>query len=333
MKRRALLWRLAISVGVTIVLLTGLANTITNPVAMDTLKYSAEFTDVSGLHLDADARVRGVRVGKVGSIELARRHGQNIAVVDFTLDKRYGIVSTTRLAVKFQALTGVRYLDVVKPAERYSTADLVTNVPAAMTQPSFDITALFNGLQPVIATLSPEDLNTFTENVANFLSGDGDGLAPVLGSIRKLTRLLSDRQQVVTTLMTNLADVAKGIDGQSGNLIQIIKYFRRPITSALTVLDEFRKSHLYGPDFTDPVLRLLNNAGFRPGVNVDEALDRAFSNLDNFFDAFKLVPVMWENVPSPEQDGAPQPCSRGRAQLPETMDVLLNGRRVVLCNR
>ena len=36
-----------------------------------------------------------------------------------------------------------------------------------MTQPSFDITALFNGLQPVIATLSPDDINTFAENAGN----------------------------------------------------------------------------------------------------------------------------------------------------------------------
>jgi phospholipid/cholesterol/gamma-HCH transport system substrate-binding protein len=63
-------------------------------------------------------------------------------------------------------------------------------------------------------------------------------------------------------------------------------------------------------------------------------LDRAFSNLDRFFDAFKLVPVIDGNIPPPGQDGtAVEPCSRGNFQLPETMDVLLNGRRVVLCNR
>jgi phospholipid/cholesterol/gamma-HCH transport system substrate-binding protein len=98
-------------------------------------------------------------------------------------------------------------------------------------------------------------------------------------------------------------------------------------------LDEFRKDLLY-KDFLDPVIRLLHSAGFKPGTNVDEALDRAFSNLDRFFDAFKLVPVIDGNIPPPGDDGTPvEPCSRGNFQLPETMDVLLNGRRVVLCNR
>ena len=107
-----------------------------------------------------------------------------------------------------------------------------------------------------------------------------------------------------------------------------------PVDAALTILDEFRKDFLYGNDFFDPVVRLLNNAGTQAGINIDEALDRAFSNLDNFFDAFKLVPVINENIPPPADNGdAVEPCSRGRFQLPETMDVLLNGQRVVLCNR
>ena len=43
-------------------------------------------------------------------------------------------------------------------------------------------------------------------------------------------------------------------------------------------------------------------------------------------------PVIWDNIPPPE-DGVPVPCSHGRAQLPEAMDVLLQGQRVVLCKK
>ena len=50
---------------VSIVLLIGIANVITQPVAFSTRTYHAEFTDVSGLHEKDDVRVRGVRVGKV----------------------------------------------------------------------------------------------------------------------------------------------------------------------------------------------------------------------------------------------------------------------------
>lgn len=210
----------------------------------------------------------------------------------------------------------------------------MTQIPTSMTQPSFDVTALFNGLQPVLATLSPDEINTFTANAASFLTGDGSGLAPLLDSIRKLTEFVADRQQVVSTLMNNLNGLAESIGGTSQKFIHLIDLVNQPIDEVNAILDEFRKDFLYSKDFFDPVTRLLHNVGFRNGVNVDQAMDRAFSNLDNFFDAFKLVPVINENIPPPEPDGAAvEPCTRGNFQLPETMDVLLNGRRVVLCNR
>jgi phospholipid/cholesterol/gamma-HCH transport system substrate-binding protein len=334
MKPIAALWRMSLAIAISVVLFVLLMNTLTNPVAIGTRTYTAEYTDASGLHPDGDVRVRGVRVGKVESVDLVRRNGQNVAQVRFTLDQKYGVVGVTRLAIKFQALTGVRYMDVTNPAEGYRAADLVTEIPTSMTQPSFDVTALFNGLQPVLATLSPDEINTFTANAASFLTGDGSGLAPLLDSIRRLTEFVSDRQQVVATLINNLSGIADAIGGTSEKFIHIIDLANQPIDAVIGILDEFRKDLLYSKDFFDPIARLLHNAGFRNGINVDDALDRAFSNLDNFFDAFKLVPVINENIPPPGNDGtAIEPCSRGNFQLPETMDVLLNGQRVVLCNR
>jgi len=333
MKFRSSLWRLGLSIAFTVGLIILLSNTLTNPVAVNTRTYTAEFTDASGLHPDGDVRVRGVRVGKIESVALARRDGQNVAQVKLTLDRKYGVVAITRLAIKFQALTGVRYVDVTNAAEGYRESDLVTQVPTTMTQPSFDVTALFNGLQPVLATLSPAEINTFTANAASFLTGDGSGLAPLLASVNRLTAFVSDRQQVVSTLIRNLSEAGDALGGTSAKFIHVIDLVNTPVDKALSILDEFRKDLLY-KDFFDPVIRLLHSAGFKPGTNVDEALDRAFSNLDLFFDAFKLVPVIDGNIPPPGEDGTPvEPCSRGNFQLPETMDVLLNGRRVVLCNR
>ncbi|BBY71367.1 MULTISPECIES: MlaD family protein [Mycobacterium avium complex (MAC)] len=334
MKPLAATWRIGVALALAVVLFILLANTLTNPVAVDTRAYTADFTDASGLHPDGDVRVRGVRVGKVKSVDLARINGQNVARVQMTLDQKYGVVGITRLAIKFQALTGVRYIDVTNPAEGYRTGDVVTQIPTSMTQPSFDVTALFNGLQPVLATLSPEEINTFTANAASFLTGDGSGLKPLLDSIRRLTEFVSERQQVVATLIQNLSNISKGIGGTSDKFIHLVDLANQPIDGALTILDEFRKDLVYSKDFFDPTIRLLHNAGFRNGVNIDEAFDRAFSNLDNFFDAFKLVPVINENIPPPGNEGTEiEPCSRGNFQLPETMDVLLNGQRVVLCNR
>lgn len=333
MKARAAWWRLAISGVVAVVLFILLVNVITQPVATETRSYTAEFTDASGLHKDADVRVRGVRVGKVTGIELKRRDGQSVASVAYTLDKRYAVTADTRLAIKYQALTGLRYVDVIGPSESYSSAVLVTDAPTTMTSPSFDITSLFNGLQPVIATLSPEEVNTFTANAATFLSGDGRGLEPLLESIHRLAGFVANRQEVVATLMRNLSALAASMKGHSQDLLQIIRWVNRPLDGALSVLDEFRKAQLTGPEFMSPLVRMLDNLGLKPGIDVDTALDKAFTNFDDFIDATKLVPVMWDNIQPPPQVGSPEPCSHGRFELPAMMDVLVNGQKVVLCNR
>ncbi|CPS43603.1 MlaD family protein [Mycobacteroides abscessus] len=333
-KPRAALWRFVVAAAIAAIIFVLIVNVLRQPVAAETRSYTAEFTDVSGLHIDADVRVRGVRVGKVKELRLVRRAGQSIAEVDLSLDRRYAVVPATRLSIKYQALTGLRYLNVANPAEQSSGDDLVTHIPLSMTVPSFDITTLFNGLQPVLATLSPKDIDTFTENAASFLQGDGGGLGPMLESIHKLTEFTADRQQVIATLMNNLSGIAGTLGGHSKDLVQVLDWLNRPIDSALTVLDEFRKSQLYGPAFTSEVVRLLHNAGFVPGkADMDKGIDRAITVFDDNSDAFKRVPVFWDNVEPPPDPGQPVPCSRGRAQLPQSMDVLLNGQRVILCNR
>ncbi|BBY62670.1 MlaD family protein [Mycolicibacterium helvum] len=334
MKPVAALWRLAISGVIATLLIILVINVISQPVDAKLKGYTADFTDVSGLRSGADVRVRGVRVGKVESIELQRRGGQSVAEVALTLDTNFRIGSDTRLAVKYQALTGLRYVDVQNPAEGATPATLTdSHIPTSMTQPSFDITRLFNGLQPVLATLSPEDLNVFTANVDNFLSGDGSGLGPVLESVNTLTRFLADRQQVVATLLKNLQSVATAMSGHSRDFIHVVELVNKPIDASLSVLDEFRKSQIYGPDFTRSVGQLLDNAGLKPGIDVDKAIDKAITNFDDVMDAVKMVPVVWDNIPPPAQEGTPLACSQGRAELPLPVDVLINGQKVVLCKQ
>lgn len=62
MKPLAATWRLGLAIALAVVLFVLLANTLTNPVAVQTRTYTADFTDSSGLHPDGDVRVRGVRV-------------------------------------------------------------------------------------------------------------------------------------------------------------------------------------------------------------------------------------------------------------------------------
>ena len=327
-------WRLALSAALAVVLLILVANAISQPVASQQHTYVADFTDVSGLHTGSDVRVRGVRVGKVDSLNLQHRAGQSIAEVTFRMDARYGIEARSTLAVRYQALTGMRYVDVVDAIDTPPPGVAMRHIPTSMTRPSFDVTRLFNGLQPVLTTLQPEDLNTFTANVDNFLAGDGTGLRPVLESMQNLSQFLGDRQEIVATMFGNFRALAVSMRGHSKDFIQVMDWSTRVLDGTLTILDEIRKDAIYGPDFVAATIQLFDNIGFTDAtVDIDDGLDTAFTNLDDFISAFKLTPAMWDNIPAIGQPGVPVECSKGRAELPLPVDVLLNGQRVVLCNQ
>ncbi|MFX0578495.1 MCE family protein [Nocardia nepalensis] len=188
-------------------------------------------------------------------------------------------------------------------------------------------------MQPVLETLSPDEINTFTNTVSTVFEGDGSGLAPMLDGINRLTRYASDRQQIIGRLMDNLATVADTLGGKSPQVIQILKYLNRPLDAALSVLDEFRKSKLYGPEFTGTVVHLLDNIGLGRDTNVDQLLSKAFTSAGAAANALRALPTVLDGLSAtPRQaDGSPTGCTNGQADLPLPVKVLLNGQKVILC--
>ncbi|MVU80729.1 MCE family protein [Nocardia sp. ET3-3] len=306
---------------------------IKNPVNGETHGYRAEFTDVSGLHVNGDVRIKGVRVGKIQSIALVRRDGKSIADVGFSLEKPYRLTDNTVLAVKYQSLTGIRYMDLQQPSEGGHPTD---HLDTAMTRPSFDITQLFNGLQPVLNTMSTDEINAFTQNAISLLQGDGTGLTPMLDSVQKLADLAHDREQVISTLTANLSRISDSMGGKSPQVMDFLKSVSFPIAKAMTVLNEFQKTATFGPEFLTPVYRLITELGLSPDLDIDKLLSQAFASVPAAADALRLLPVAFAGMQVPQlssaQSGA-MTCSNGVAQLPTEVNVLLNGSEVVVCNQ
>ncbi|WP_082938118.1 MULTISPECIES: MlaD family protein [Gordonia] len=305
-------------------------NAIKNPTESPTNGVSADFTDVSGLRPNADVRVRGVRVGKVTDVQLSQSGTRSSATVDFTIDSSHHLTDRSRVAVKYANLSGVRYLDVI---DGEGSGRRVDHVPADRTVPSFDITTLFNGLQPALRTLSPADINTFTSNALTLLQGDGSGLKPLLASVDKLSRYATDRQQVVSTLVANLSRISDTLGGKSPQIIEFLRDVERPIDSAMSVLDEFEKADRYGPKLMGNINQILAGLGIEPTTDIDALLSEAFPSIDNLQKSMGLLPTVAAAMQSASAaPAADRQCSRGQAELPGIVRVLMNGSGVVVCN-
>jgi phospholipid/cholesterol/gamma-HCH transport system substrate-binding protein len=316
---------------VTVLLFTITINAIRNPVSDATVSYTADFTDVSGLHVDGDVRTKGVLIGKVKSIDLIRRNGQSVAKVGIALKKPYRLTEDTVLAVKYQNLTGIRYLDMTQPAD---TGKTVAHLSTTMTKPSFDITQLFNGLQPVLTTMSTDEINAFTQNAISLLQGDGGGLAPILDSVQKLGDYAHDREQVIATLIANLNRLSDTMGGKSPELIDFLHSMSIPVGRAMSVLDEFTKAAAFGPGFTGPIDRMLVDLGLSPELDVDKLMNSAFPSLSAAADSLRLLPNAFAGLqlPALKADHGSVSCTNGVAQLPADVQILLSGSEVTVCN-
>ncbi|WP_026919039.1 MlaD family protein [Gordonia shandongensis] len=332
---RTSLWallKIAIAAAIAAILMIIVLNASTRPVRSTTHTYTADFSDVSGLRVNGDVRLRGVQVGKVSEIELRRSSAPGtptVAHVTFTLDEEYGITDATRLAVKYQNLTGLRYIDVTGIGEGRT----VSHVGLSHTTPSFDITELFNGLQPVLNTLSTEEINEVSQNAITLLQGDGGGLTPLLDSIERLGDYASNREQVISVLVENLARISDTLGGRADSIVAILHSVEIPVDSAISVIDEFTKTSILGPAFMGPVAEIVRGLGLSGDMDIDKMISSAFGSIDRFAASVRLMPVAFDAMQSQQVRVGPRACSKGAAPLPDDVKLFLDQRLVTICRK
>lgn len=313
----------------TVVLFILVVNAMRNPVGDETRDYSADFTDVSGLHVNGDVRLKGLRIGKVTGIDLMDGDaGSAFARVRFSMEDGYDLTEQSRLAIKYQNLTGVRYVELIEPDD---DGPRVSHLGVDSTDPSYDITELFNGLAPVLSTMRTDEVNEFSRNALMLIEGDGRGLAPMLESTERLASYAEDRQEVISTLTANLAGISETLGGRSGHVMDFIHAVNVPISNALAVIDEFPKTASFGPTFLEPIERLVRLIGLNKDFEVEELLNSVFPSFSDALDSLRMMPAALAGLRVAAPRTHNPECSQGRAALPSDVAVLLNGSEVVLC--
>lgn len=307
-------------------------NGLRNPVDGSTAVYHAQFSDVSGVRSGSDVRRQGVQVGKVLSIKVVRDGEKNVADVEIELVRSQRVTTATHLTVKFQNLIGARYIDIRD--DPVPNPQAVSRVLLAQTTGSFDMTTLFNGLAPVLRTLNPADVNEFTEKLATFLEGDGAGAADLINSIRTIAGKTSDEEQTISALVDNVAVFAKGIQGRSDRIINVIRDLGQATKTLYTAKDTLNLASQYGPNFFASMNRLLWVLGLRDDADLNKNFDIMRANLYRVPEFFERLPGMYVGLqPQLNNPGSDMNCSDGRLAIPPMVKVFLADNPVALCNR
>ncbi|TCK00749.1 MCE family protein [Nocardia alba] len=199
-------------------------NTLARTVDGDTRKYTAIFTDVLGLRPGDDVRMAGVRVGKVETIEL---DGKNDAKVSFIVQSDQTLFNDTKALVRYQNLIGQRYV-ALTPGKTPSPKALESGstIPLDRTEPSFDISALLNGFQPLFQALEPAEVNAMSETLIQALQGDGVSLSAFIVQAAQLATDFQRRDAILSDVITNLSGVMAGLAKRGDELETLITQTR-----------------------------------------------------------------------------------------------------------
>ena len=177
--------------------------------------YHAIFANASNLVAGDEVRVAGIRVGTVDKLSIM---DENQVLVTFSAQRTVGLTAGTHAAVKYKNLVGDRYLELTAGDGRKLVAD--GTIPVSQTAPALDLDALFNGFKPLLAALSPDQVNRVSTELVTVLQGEGGTVDDLLAALASVTSTLADRDQVIGDLISNLnSALGKVNTGELGQLI------------------------------------------------------------------------------------------------------------------
>ena len=123
----------------------------------------------------------------------------------------------------YQNIVGQRYLGLSLGKE--GTQNLLppgSVIPPERTEPSFDVTALLNGYEPLFSLFNPHDADNLTKAVIESLQGDTSSMATLVSQTSTLTETFAGRDQTLGEMITNLNKIVGNLAAQNDNLDGVI---------------------------------------------------------------------------------------------------------------
>jgi len=248
MKRRGLgapLTKSVVFVLVTGIITAVLGISIASTGVRATVGYKAVFTDVTGVTVGSDVDIAGVRVGQVTSISVYHR---NLALVGFSVQAGRPLPASATATIRYLNLVGQRYIEL---GQGTGPANGVLppggTIPESRTTPALNLTALFNGFQPLFQALSPGDVNQLSGDIIQVFQGESPNIASLVATVGSLTNSLATKDRVIDQVIENLDAVLRTITSRGNALATFVTSLqelvsqlaadRQPIGTAISAID------------------------------------------------------------------------------------------------
>ncbi|MDQ6641970.1 MAG: MCE family protein [Actinomycetota bacterium] len=229
-------------------------------------EYKAIFSTASELKSGDDVRVAGVSVGEVKNVEIYHR---NNALVTFKVRSDVPMTTASQVDIRFLNLVGSRYMSIAQGPPGATPLAKGATIPMTHTQPSLNLSALFNGFQPLFAALNPHDVNQLSLNLVRTLQGEGGTVQSLLANTASLTNTLADRDKLIGDVIHNLSGLLGTVDSRRTQLNELIIQLKGWMTNLATDRHTIGASIQNLSSFTDELAGLLTQS--RPYLKQDVA--------------------------------------------------------------
>ena len=227
MKSRGNSIKLLIFTIVMVVIFAGLAVVFSQVRFASTDSYNATFTSASGLGVGDKVRIAGVQVGAVKGVKVG---DDNLAHVEFDVEKKYPIFESTKLTVRYENLVGDRYMELLEgPGSMQQLSD-GGSIPKEQTAPALDLDLLLGGFKPLLRALDPNQVNQLTAALLQVFQGQGDTLVSLLSGAGSFTKTLADRDALIGSIIDNLNSVIKTIDDRGDQFSATIDQLQQVVS-------------------------------------------------------------------------------------------------------
>ncbi len=211
--------KLAIFTAVSLVVTTVLAMIMGNFGFGSTTEYKALFTSASLITKGDDVRLAGLTVGSVKDVKIYDRDN---ALVTFEVKSDVPLTTASRADIRFLNLVGDRYMSISQGKAGEPSLKENGTIPMSQTTPALDLTALFNGFQPLFQALEPEQINDLSLNLVKVLQGEGGTINELLTRTASLTNTLADRDELIGDVIKNLSTMLRTVDDHHVELNDLV---------------------------------------------------------------------------------------------------------------
>jgi phospholipid/cholesterol/gamma-HCH transport system substrate-binding protein len=178
-------------------------------------RYSAYFSEVSGLITGGDVQVAGLKVGKVSSITLD--HSKVMITFDIADDVHIG--DRSEAAIKTKALLGTKVLNITSRGTR----PLVQPIPMERTRPAYQLSDVLGDLSTTVKGLDTGQLNHSLATLAQTFAETPGNVKMAVDGVARISQTLDEHDGQLRDLLANANKATTVLAQRSDEIVDLVR--------------------------------------------------------------------------------------------------------------